>query len=652
VDPELLAGERVAEIRLNQDPVVLVVGESFTLRELEPSLLDEAGTVVSDAPLMWIPPDGPVAAMRDGRVTAFQEGETELLLAVMTAGRGGEPEPRMFPKRLVVRGAPIASIEIVPPDLGLYTGTAVPFRMEARAADGTLRTRYTPSWTSRNPEIASVSEGGFVRGHRAGRATIVASSEGVESAHVVEVLENPVRAIALSPGSASVRAGDVVRFEALATDARGEGVTDVVVTYAVAGDQRRGELGASIYPDGAFVAEEEGIYRVIASAGVVASEVVVEARARDIKEETVHVGNGLVSDAPTSDLWVFRGRDGRDYAYHGTHSGGQKMFAWDVTDPENPILSDSVVVDARVVNDVKVNEDATIAVITREGSSDRRNGIVLLDIQDPAHPTIITTYTEDLTGGVHNTFIVGDLVYAINDGTLDVHIIDISDPTVPREVGRWGIDNPGKYLHDIWVVDGIGYVSYWNDGVYVVDLGDGRWGGTPTNPVVISSYAYPEGNTHVAFPYTNSEGYSYLFVGDEIFGCEECISRAGTHETGPRGFVHILSMENPENPVEVGRYEVPEAGVHNLWVEDDRLYLAYYQGGLRVVDVSGELRGNLYDQGREIAWFPTGHANGETVNSPMAWGPQPYNGNIFVSDMHSGLWVVRLQPRPSAPLLP
>jgi hypothetical protein len=111
-------------------------------------------------------------------------------------------------------------------------------------------------------------------------------------------------------------------------------------------------------------------------------------------------------------------------------------------------------------------------------------------------------------------------------------------------------------------------------------------------------------------------------------------------------------MENPENPVEVGRYEVPEAGVHNLWVEDDRLYAAYYEGGLRVVDVSGELRGNLYEQGREVAWFPTGSPDGYEANHPMAWGPQPYNGNVFVSDMHSGLWVVRLEPRPAAPLLP
>jgi hypothetical protein len=449
-----------------------------------------------------------------------------------------------------------------------------------------------------------------------------------------------------------VATGDVIRFEALALDANESPVTDVALTYAVGGEGIREGLGASVFPDGAFVAERSGNYRVIASAGGVASESVVQAHPRAVREDGVQVGVGLVPDAPSSDLWVFRGGNGRDYAYVGTHAGGQKMFAWDVTDPGNPILTDSVVVDARVVNDVKVNSAATLAVITREGASDRRNGIVILDIQDPAHPRVLTTYTENLTGGVHNTFIVDDLVYAINDGTLDIHIIDISTPTMPREVGRWGIDAPGKYLHDFWVVDGIGYASYWDDGVWILDVGNGDWGGTPTEPVVISSYRYPEGHTHVAFPYRNSSGHTYLFVGDEIFDCEECISRAGTHEEGPRGFVHVLSIDDPENPVEVARYEVPEAGVHNLWVENDRLYAAYYQAGLRVVDVSGELRGNLYEQGREIAWFPTGHPDAYSPNSPMAWGPQPYLGHVFVSDLNSGLWVVRLEPRTSAPLLP
>ena len=379
-------------------------------------------------------------------------------------------------------------------------------------------------------------------------------------------------------------------------------------------------------------------------------QALIEVVERGVEHDAFVVGRGVVADRPTSDLWAFTGNDGRDYVYTGTHDGGQRMLAWDVTEPGAPVLTDFVEVDARVVNDVKVNPEATLAVITREGARDRRNGIILLDLADPAHPVIASTYTRELTGGVHNVFFAGDILYAVHNGTFDVHVLNISDPRRVVEVGRWGIESRGKYLHDIWVVDGLAYVSYWNDGVVILDVGNGGWGGLPAVPVEVSRYAYPEGNTHFAVPYTNADGHRYLFVGDEIFGCEDCVSRNGHPGDGSRGFVHILDLEDPENPREVARYEVPEAGAHNLWIEDDRMYVAYYQAGLRVVDISGELRGDLYRQGREMAWLPTGSADGFVPNSPMAWGPQWFKGHVYVSDLNSGLWVVRLEPRKRAPV--
>ena len=111
-------------------------------------------------------------------------------------------------------------------------------------------------------------------------------------------------------------------------------------------------------------------------------------------------------------------------------------------------------------------------------------------------------------------------------------------------------------------------------------------------------------------------------------------------------------MEDPESLREVARYEVPEAGAHNLWIEDDKMYVAYYQAGLRVVDVSGELRGDLFKQGREMAWFPTGTPDGNVANSPMAWGPQPFKGHVFVSDLNSGaLGLCGSSPRTRRPCL-
>ena len=72
------------------------------------------------------------------------------------------------------------------------------------------------------------------------------------------------------------------------------------------------------------------------------------------------------------------------------------------------------------------------------------------------------------------------------------------------------------------------------------------------------------------------------------------------------------------------------------------MYIGYYSGGGRVVDVSGELRGDLYQQGREIARIWTGDADGFRPNLPFTWGAQPHNGLIYFNDINSGLWIVKL----------
>ena len=112
-----------------------------------------------------------------------------------------------------------------------------------------------------------------------------------------------------------------------------------------------------------------------------------------------------------------------------------------------------------------------------------------------------------------------------------------------------------------------------------------------------------------------------------------------------RGYIHIIDFTDPENPRDVARYEASEFGTHNLWVEDDMMYVAYYEGGVRAVDVSGELMGNLATQGREVAVYKAFDPNGYAPNAPMAWGPQPYKGNLFFSDFNSGLWSVKVRPR-------
>ena len=653
--PAVQIGARVARVGTEPAEIVVQVGDSLMVGEdVELVAYDAAGAPV---PGVRILPniESRFAALQEGHIMGLGEGEAELRMAIQVppASGTGPPEIRTFTTLIMVVGPPVVEVEIVDPGLHFYPGALVQLEARAVSGDGSVRQRVEIAWTSDRRRLATVDDRGFVTVLRPGPVTITAmvreGDEQITGTLSFEVEENPVEVVEVA-GPSRGRTGDVLRYSVAARDERGAAVEGVPTDYSVASFETRADLGASIYPDGAFVAERPGLYRVTATVAGRTGQALVEVVERGMEHEVVVTGRGLVADRPTSDLWAFTGNDGRDYVYTGTHLGGQRMLAWDITNPANPVLTDFVEVDARVVNDVKVNADATVAVITREGASDRRNGIVVLDLADPAHPVIADTYTKDLTGGVHNVFFHGDILYAIHNGTLDVHILNISDPNDVEEVGRWGIEKPGKYLHDIWVVDGLAYVSYWSDGVYILDVGDGRWGGRPTAPVEVSSFAYEEGNTHVAFPYTNADGHTYLFVGDEIFDCEDCISRTGVPGDGSRGFVHVLDMADPENLREVARYEVPEAGAHNLWIEDDKMYVAYYQAGLRVVDVSGELRGNLYSQGREIAWFPTGTPDGHVANSPMAWGPQLFKGHVFVSDLNSGLWVLRVVPKQRAPV--
>ncbi len=649
--PAVRIGARVAEVRTEPGEIVVQVGDSLAVDEdFSVAAYGADGNPIRGVRILTTI-DSRVATLDGGFLKGLAEGEAELRMAIRVppADGTGPPEIRSFTAPLRVVGLPVVSVEIEDPGVRFFTGSVVQLHARAMADDGSVRESVEVAWTSNRRRLATIDAHGFVQGIRPGDVIITAAVEGIEAAFSLTVEEDPVASVEVT-GASRARTGDVVRFSAVARDAEGAEVTAAAVDFTVASFEDRTGMGASIYPDGAFVAERPGLYRIAATGGARTGQAFIEVVERGVEHEVAVVGRGTVGEHPTSDLWAFTGADGRDYVYTGTHLGGQRMLAWDVSDPANPVLTDYVEVDARVVNDVKVNSRATVAVITREGASDRRNGIVVLDLTDPAHPVVTDTYTETLTGGVHNVFFSGDILYAVHNGTFDVHILDLSDPADVEEVGRWGIESPGKYLHDIWVMDGMAYVSYWNDGVYILDAGNGRWGGTPTEPVEVGRLAYPEGNTHFAYPYTNADGHRYLFVGDEIFDCEECISRNGHPGDGSRGFVHVIDLEDPENLREVARYEVPEAGAHNLWIEDDKMYIAYYQAGLRVVDVSGELRGDLYRQGREMAWFPTGSPNGQVPNSPMAWGPQAFKGHVFVTDMHTGLWVVRVEPKNRTPV--
>lgn len=626
-------------LKIVTDPenITLDVGQEMQIKAM---LLNADGDVQPDTMIYFSRARRSLSVTRSGMMKALEPGSYTVI--VYKTAQGDNPVMRKnitvkvnFPKvdRIVFNDVPNK----------LYEGTA--FQVESRIYDILDFKREdleVTDYSSSNSKVATIDRFGRIQAKTTGKTTISAEIEGVTKKQEIEVVKNPVTSVEITLSDEVARTGDVLNINAVAKDKKGNVVADAPIVYSFTArpDDQRGEAApAQIEQNGKFVANKSGLYTIMARNAGSISETTVKINPRNVRREVEVLGNAKVTDVPTSDLWVWEGIDGRDYAATGTHVGRGEAFFWDVTDPKNMIAIDTVTVDARVVNDVKVSEDGRIAIISREGASDRKNGLVILDVSDPRNVEILSRFDDGLTGGVHNVFIYEDHVYAINNGRR-YDIINIEDPKNPYRVSQFELDTPGHSVHDVWIEDGIAYSSNWSDGVVAVDVGSKLGGdmesigGSPENPKMLGSFTYPSGWNHAAFPFkSKSSDNFYIAAGDEAFP-------GGI----PAGWIHFFKLNNWEEAEEVARYEVPEAGTHNIWIKDDVMYVAYYQGGLRIVDVSGELMGNLYDQGREIAKFEPTVSDGIGPNSPMSWGPQPYKDMIFVSDMNSGLWAIKLKP--------
>lgn len=209
---------------------------------------------------------------------------------------------------------------------------------------------------------------------------------------------------------------------------------------------------------------------------------------------------------------------------------------------------------------------------------------------------------------------------------------------------------PPEYgIHDTFVRDGLAFVSAWNTGLIIFDVGDGRRGGSPSSPVEISRIV-PSGNgvpggpaVHNAWWFHNpvSGEKRYVFVGQE---------GPGTLFSSASGDLYVIDVADLAQPREVASLRIPGAGVHNFWMDEARqvLYAAWYNAGVVAIDVSGTLAGDLTS--RIIARTPSGAAFGSYV-----WGVMLANGSLWVNDMVDGFWrldPVTLQPQGGGRNLP
>jgi hypothetical protein len=629
------SGPKPSRVEITPRTVETVAGQQLSFSAAG---YDDAGNKMDAQPSAWFAAPFDLGFADDKGTVTFT-GSGDVRVGAIINGKTGFIT-------VTVRPQAVARVTITKPRAALALGTGLTLQAHAEMANGDPRTDQQVRWVSLRPDVASIDESGFVIGQAVGTAMLEASVGDIKATTPIDVVRNPVRELSIVPKTSRVRTGDVVRFESVASGQTNARVS-AIARWSISG------AGATIDADGGFVAEKPGSYAVTATIGDRSAVATVTVVPREVARELEVVGRTAQEEFQTAEQWIVG-----NYAYVSSIMAG-RVWVYDISDPAKPLKVDSVSFDARVINDVSTTADGKIGVVTREGASNRKNGIVFLDLADPAHPKVLSEYTETVTGGVHSAYVDGHYVYLTDDATGSLRVIDFADPAKPKEVARWQTENAlarevkspegetfigGRMLHDVQVVDGLIYMGYWKDGLVILDVGNGIKGGSPEHPQFVSQlrFNYSElygpgwlAGAHSVFRYKN-----YVFLGDEVFPAQYDLTDKARIPT--KGVVHVVDVSDILNPRKVAEYDVPEEGAHNMWVENDVMYIGYYSGGARAVDVSGELRGNLYRQGREMARLWTGDAKGFRPNIPFAWGAQPHNGLIYFNDIHTGLWVTKL----------
>lgn len=332
-------------------------------------------------------------------------------------------------------------------------------------------------------------------------------------------------------------------------------------------------------------------------------------------------GLELVAEVPASragndipaDVYVTKG-----HAYVVTLYGG--LFVYDVRDPARPVLRKNEYLSTdNYWNSAWAKDDALYV-----GSA--TSGVRVYDLSDPANPVFLRALASTRTN-VHTLFVEGERLYtteyiAAADGPVErIAIWDVKDAKNPSRLGSYV--SPARDpswstgLHDMFALGDRLYVSYWSLGYEVVNVAD------PANPTLLGDYRYPHATSHAS---------AVMRYGDKLVAFE------GGEDWGAH--LRVLDVTDPADIRKIGEYSLGDhLSVHNFVLRDGKLYVSYYQRGVRVLDVGVPFRP------RELAHFNTwreGDRNRGASFYDGAIGMRvPGDGYVYAVDTSRGLLVLR-----------
>jgi len=224
-------------------------------------------------------------------------------------------------------------------------------------------------------------------------------------------------------------------------------------------------------------------------------------------------------------------------------------------------------------------------------------------------------------GKIHNIFIdtTNSLLYAclvtpMPNGNIQnkipLRVFSISNPLDP--VLLWEGPDDIPEVHDAYVRNNIAILNCGMDGIRIYDFSN------PTNPLLKNDLTFYQDQGYNHQGWLSPDGKTYVFT-DETSGKRIKKCRIGTNYSIVLESYFGSNFENNSVP-------------HNLMIDSDFAYVAYYNEGLRIFDIR--------QAPREVAAYDT-YPEDSYFNMNGAWGVYSNfpSGRIIVSDRQYGLFL-------------
>ncbi|RJS21925.1 hypothetical protein DRW03_16490 [Corallococcus sp. H22C18031201] len=308
-----------------------------------------------------------------------------------------------------------------------------------------------------------------------------------------------------------------------------------------------------------------------------------------------------------------------DHAYvvsldHPHGEGGLTVF--DVSDRAHPVLKKVIHLDGDSYWNAVWSKGDTLYVASKA------HGVLVFDIHQPADPQLLRAVPGGDPLNVHTLFLDGDLLYAMSQApTPSILVFDVRAPSAPVLLQRIVIPLPPEasalsYPHDAFAYQGRLYVNHMGDGYVVLDATQ------PTTSRELGAYRFTDSYSH-ANALGTFAGRTIAFEGGE----------------GVAAHLRVLDVTDPAHIVKIGEYSLGTYSIHNMILRGTTLYIAYYQEGLRVLDVSNPT------QPREIAHYATYRDSDPFRIGDLFEGAigirVPGDGFVYLVDTSRGLLVFK-----------